>query len=422
MAMTQTPPARDIAVTIADIRTASEIVRGNVLRTPMIAAPRLSDRCGAEVIIKYENLQATGSFKDRGALVKMMSLSGEQRAKGVITMSAGNHAQAVAYHARRLGIPATIIMPVGTPFVKVGNTEALGGRVILTGESLSDAREETERLAAQEGLTMVHPYDDPLIIAGQGTVGLEILEDQPDLDCVVVPIGGGGLISGTAIALKHARPDIEVIGVEVDSYPSMYCAIHGQEPNFGGATLAEGIAVKAPGTHTVPIVQALVSDILLVSEESVEKAICAYAMEQKTMAEGAGAAGLAAVMSQPERFAGRRVGLVLCGGNIDPRILASVMVRGLERDGKIISVRIIIPDQPGVLAQITGCFGANKANILEVAHRRMFLNIPVKGAILDIVAEVKDRAHGESLLAKVEELGYEIVKLGDPAGREFGNF
>jgi len=411
-----------LGVGIADIRAAEEILRGNVLRTPLIAAPKLSDRCGAEVFVKYENLQATGSFKDRGALVKMMSLSDEQRARGVITMSAGNHAQAVAFHARRLGIPATIIMPVGTPFVKVGNTEALGARVILTGETLSDARGETERIAEEEGLTMVHPYDDPLVIAGQGTVGLEILEDKPDLDCVVVPIGGGGIISGTAVALKDARPDIEIVGVEVDSFPSMYCALRGQEPKFGSQTLAEGIAVKAPGNHTKPIVEALVSDIMLVSEQAVEKAICAYASDQKTMAEGAGAAGLAALMTNPERFAGRKVGLVLCGGNIDPRILASVMVRGLERDGKILSVRIIIPDQPGVLGQITGCFGANKANILEVTHRRMFLNIPVKGAILDIVAEVKDRAHGDKLLAKVEELGYEVIRLGDPAGREFGNF
>lgn len=409
-------------VTLADIRAAQDILRGNVLRTPMIAAPKLSDRCGAEIFVKYENLQATGSFKDRGALVKMMSLPEEARQTGVITMSAGNHAQAVAYHARRLGIPATIIMPVGTPFVKIGNTEALGARVVLAGETLSDAREETERIAAEEGLTMVHPYDDPLIIAGQGTIGLEILDDQPDLDCVVVPIGGGGLISGTAIALKTARQDIEIIGTEVDSFPSMYCALRGEEPKFGGPTLAEGIAVKAPGAHTRPVVESLVSDILLVPEEAVEKAICAYATEQKTMAEGAGAAGLAAVMTQPERFAGRKVGLILCGGNIDPRILASVMVRGLERDGKILSVRIIIPDQPGVLAQITGCFGAHKANILEVTHRRMFLNIPVKGAILDIVAEVKDRAHGESLLSRVQELGYEVIKLGDPAGREFGNF
>ncbi len=420
MAQTRSPDPD--AITVEDIRAARDILQGNVLRTPTIAAPRLSDRCGADIFIKYENLQATGSFKDRGALVKMMSLSDEQRAKGVITMSAGNHAQAVAFHARRLGIPATIIMPVGTPFVKVGNTEALGARVVLTGETLSDARGETERIAADEGLTMVHPYDDPLIIAGQGTVGLEILDDQPDLDCVVVPIGGGGLISGIAIALKDARPDIEVIGVEVDSFPSMYCAMRGEEPKFGGATLAEGIAVKAPGEHTKPIVNALVSDILLVREESVEMAICAYATDQKTMAEGAGAAGLAAVMEQPERFRDRKVGLLLCGGNIDPRMLASIMVRGLERDGKILSVRIIIPDQPGVLAQITACFGANKANILEVTHRRMFLNIPVKGAILDIVAEVKDRAHGVSLLAKIEELGYEVIKLGDPAGREFGNY
>lgn len=420
--MAETARAEDIAVTISDIRAAREVLQDNVLRTPMIAAPKLSHRCGADIFIKYENLQATGSFKDRGALVKMMSLSNEQRARGVITMSAGNHAQAVAYHARRLGIPATIIMPEGTPFVKVGNTEALGARVILTGETLSDARGETERIAEQEGLTMVHPYDDPLIISGQGTVGLEILEDHPDLDCVVVPIGGGGLISGTAIALKAARPDIEVIGVEVESYPSMYCAIHGQAPKFGGATLAEGIAVKAPGEYTKPIVNAHVSEIMLVPEDAIERAICAYATDQKTMAEGAGAAGLAALMMEPDRFAGRKVGLVLCGGNVDPRILASVMVRGLERDGKIMSVRIIIPDQPGVLAQITNCFGAHKANILEVTHRRMFLNIPVKGAILDIVAEVKDRAHGERLLEQVEELGYEVVQLGDPAGREFGNY
>ncbi len=421
MAQTALSPDLD-AVTVAHIRAAREILQGNVLRTPMIAAPKLSDRCGADIFIKYENLQATGSFKDRGALVKMMSLSAEQRARGVITMSAGNHAQAVAYHARRLGIPATIIMPVGTPFVKVGNTEALGARVILTGETLSDARGETERIAEEDGLTLVHPYDDPLIIAGQGTVGLEILEDQFELDCVVVPIGGGGLISGTAIALKDARPDIEMIGVEVDSFPSMYCALRSEEPVFGGPTLAEGIAVKAPGAYTKPIVESLVSNILLVSEEAIEQAICAYASDQKTMAEGAGAAGLAAVMSQPERFAGRKVGLVLCGGNVDPRTLASIMVRGLERDGKILSVRITIPDQPGVLAEITACFGQHKANILEVTHRRMFLNVPVKGAILDICAETKDRAHAEMLMARIEELGYAVERLGDSSGWEFGNY
>ncbi len=420
--MVETAWSQGISVTVDDIRAARTILDGNVLRTPMIAAPKLSDRCGADISIKYENLQATGSFKDRGALVKMMSLSAEARAKGVITMSAGNHAQAVAYHARRLGIPATIIMPVGTPFVKVGNTEALGARVLLTGETLSDAREETERIAEEEGLTLVHPYDDPLVIAGQGTVGLEILEDDADLDCVVIPIGGGGLISGTAIALKHERPDIEVIGAEVDSFPSMYCALRGEEPVFGGPTLAEGIAVKAPGQYTKPIVEALVSDILLVPETAIEKAICAYASDQKTMAEGAGAAGLAAVMSAPERFAGRKVGLVLCGGNIDPRTLASIMVRGLERDGKILSVRITIPDQPGVLAEITACFGAHKANILEVTHRRMFLDVPVKGALLDICAETKDRAHAELLMARIQELGYKVERLGDPTGWEFGNY
>jgi len=421
--MAQAAPSKDnAAVTVADIRAAQDVLKDNVLRTPIIAAPKLSDRCGADVFIKYENLQATGSFKDRGALVKMMSLSDEQRQRGVITMSAGNHAQAVAYHARRLGIPATIIMPEGTPFVKVGNTEALGARVILAGETLTDAREQTERIADKEGLTLVHPYDDPLIISGQGTVGLEILEDQPDLDCVVIPIGGGGLISGTAIALKEARPDIEIIGAEVESFPSMYCALRGEEPVFGGPTLAEGIAVKAPGAYTKPIVESLVSDIMLVSEEDIEKAICAYASDQKTMAEGAGAAGLAAVMRQPARFEGRKVGLVLCGGNIDPRTLASIMVRGLERDGKILSVRITIPDQPGVLAEITACFGQHKANILEVTHRRMFLNVPVKGAILDIYAETKDRAHAEKLMTRIEELGYKVDRLGSGAGWEFGNY
>ncbi len=408
-----------LAVSLRDIHDAARLIRGDVLRTPMIAAPKLSELCGADVFVKYENLQATGSFKDRGALVKLLSLPPEARARGVITLSAGNHAQSVAFHARRLGIAATIVMPVGTPFVKVGNTEALGGHVILAGETLAEAREETERIGAERNLTMVHPYDDPLVIAGQGTVGLEILEDLPALDCVVVPVGGGGLIAGIATAIGELAPHVEIIGVEAAFYPSMHAALRGEEASCGGATLAEGIAVKTVGSLSLPIVKAWVSDIILVSEEDIERAICAYAVVQKTMAEGAGAAGLAAVLANHDRFAGRKVGLVLCGGNIDPRMLASIMVRGLEREGKITWLRIILPDRPGMLGRVTTCLGEAGANILEVNHRRMFLSVPAKGATLDVCIETKNRAHAGMVLARLEGLGYQVLLLSDPAGRDF---
>lgn len=408
------------AVVPADVRKAAEVVRGSVVRTPMLPAPKLSDLAGTSIFVKYENLQATGSFKDRGALVKLLSLSEEERCRGVIAMSAGNHAQAVAYHARRLGIVATIVMPKPTPFVKVGNTEALGGKVVLAGDTLAEAREEAQRLGAERGLILVHPYDDPLVIAGQGTIGLEILEDQPELDCLVVPIGGGGLISGIAVAVKEFAPHIEIIGVEAAMYPSMYAAIHGQSLPCGGSTLAEGIAVKTAGEFTKPIVAALVSDIVLVEEEQIERAICAYAACQKTMAEGAGAVALAAVLGDRGRYQGRKTGLILSGGNIDPRVLASIMVRGLEREDKIISLRLVVPDRPGMLGKVATCLGDAGANILEVTHRRMFLNVSPKGLTLDVMVETVDADHARKVIDRLRSIGLDVQRLKDPAGREFG--
>jgi threonine dehydratase len=299
-------------------------------------------------------------------------------------MSAGNHAQAVAYHAARLGIAATIVMPVTTPFVKIAATRAHGAVVVLDGETVAEAQARAEELQAECGLIFIHPYDDPRIIAGQGTIAVEMLADRPDLDALVIPIGGGGLIAGNAIAAKSTRPGIEIIGVEAELYPSMWNAMHGEDRPCGGATLAEGIAVKNVGKLALPIIRERVADIVLVSESQLERAVNAYLTLQKTMAEGAGAAGLAAMLKEPKRFAGRKVGLILCGGNIDPRILASIMVRELERGEQIVSFRLTIPDRPGILGQIASRIGALGANILEVDHKRLFLDVPAKGARLDV--------------------------------------
>jgi len=383
----------DFAITIDDVKSAAATIRGQVLRTPLVPAPRLSHLTGATVCVKHENMQPTGSFKERGAVVKLESLTPEERSRGVIAMSAGNHAQAVAYHARRLGIPATIVMPVGTPMVKAENTRSYGARVVLHGETLYESADRAREIAAAEGLVLVHPYDDPRIMAGQGTIGLEILEDAPDLDQIVVPIGGGGLISGIAVAVKAINPSIEIIGVEAALYPSFQNAIRHEDRPIGGATLAEGIAVKAVGQLPLPIVRDLVSDIILVEEPLIERAVNAYATLQRTMAEGAGAAGLAAMLAQPERFKGKRVGLVLCGGNIDARILASVMVRELERDERITSFRITSNDRPGLLGKVATRLGDLGANILEVSHGRLFLDVPAKGVSIDITIETRDRQH-----------------------------
>ncbi len=408
------------AVTIDDIRSAAKQIEGQVVRTPLIAAPKLSVLTGAEVFVKYENLQFTNSFKDRGALVKLLSLSAAERKRGVIAMSAGNHAQAVAYHAQRLGIPAVIVMPEQTPFVKVSNTEALGAEVVLFGETLAESQTRAEEIISQRDLVLVHPYDDPHVIAGQGTVGLEVLADRQDLDTLVIPIGGGGLIAGSAIAANAHAGDIEVIGVEAALYPSMYHAVRGSKAECGGQTLAEGIAVKNAGALTTPIVSELVNDIILVDESMIEAAVCTFLTVQKTMAEGAGAAGLAAMLAETGRFRGRKVGLYLCGGNIDPRILASIMIRGLEREDKIISLRITISDQPGVLGRIATTLGESGANILEVSHRRMFLDVPAKGATLDVMIETKDDVHGREIIERLKSDGFDVRRLEGPGGREIG--
>ncbi len=400
-----------MVITLTEIEAARKALVGQVLRTPMLPAPRLSELTGARVHVKYENLQVTNSFKDRGAFVKLSSLSAAERVRGVIAMSAGNHAQAVAYHARRLGIKATIVMPETTPFVKVEATRAHGADVVLDGDGVSEAQARAEAIAHERGLAFVHPYDDERIIAGQGTIALEMLEEVPDLDVLVVPIGGGGLISGNAIAARGARPGIEIIGVECALYPSMRNALKRENRPMGGPTLAEGIAVKNVGTLTLPVVRELVSDVLLVDEAHLERAVNLYLTLQKTMAEGAGAAGLAAMLADPARFAGRNVGLILCGGNIDPRILASIMVRELERSDRIVSFRLTIADRPGVLGPIATLLGELGANILEIGHRRLFLDVPAKGARLDVTVEARDPHHAEEILTALAAGGYQPLRI-----------
>jgi threonine dehydratase len=404
--------------TLADIEAARRVITGVVLRTPMLPAPKLSALTGAEVYVKYENLQVTNSFKDRGAFVKLASLSDAERARGVITMSAGNHAQAVAYHAERLGIPATIVMPVTTPFVKVAATRSYGAEVVLYGETVAEAQSRCEQIQAQRGLLLVHPYDDPRIIAGQGTIALEMLEDVPDLDILVFPVGGGGLIAGNAIAARAKRQSINVVGAEAALYPSIWNALHGESRPIGGSTLAEGIAVKNVGKLTFPVIRDLVSEIILVDEVQLERAVNAYLTLQKTMAEGAGAAGLAAMLAKPERFKRKKVGLVLCGGNIDARVVASIMVRELEREDRIVSFRLTIPDRPGVLGVIATRLGTLGANILEVNHRRLFLDVPAKGAKLDVTVETRDAAHAEEIMQALAADGYLPVRIEPGAAME----
>ena len=400
-----------MTVTLSDIEAARRIIATQVLRTPMLPAPKLSALTGAQVWVKYENLQVTNSFKERGALVKLTALGEAERARGVIAMSAGNHAQAVAYHARRLNIPATIVMPVTTPFVKVAATEAYGATVVLHGETVADAQVRAEEIATERTLVWVHPYDDPHVIAGQGTIALEMLEEAPDLDVLVIPIGGGGLIAGNAISARAVKPAIEIIGVECALYPSMWNALNGGQRAVGGATLPEGIAVKNVGTLTAPVVHDLVSEVLLVEEAHLERAVNAFLTHQKTMAEGAGAAGLAALLAHPARFARRRVGLILCGGNIDPRILSSIMFRELERESRVVSFRLTIPDRPGVLGVIATRFGELCANILEVEHRRLFLDVPAKGAKLDVTVETRDAEHAEDIFRALTSDGYAPVRI-----------
>ncbi len=397
--------------TLDDVRSAARLIEGQVMRTPFLPAPRLGEITGAEIFVKYENMQVTNAFKERGALVKLSGLTEAERRRGVIAMSAGNHAQAVAHHATRLGISATIVMPVTTPHVKVHATRAFGARVILEGELVSDAQEAAARIAIEEDRVFVHPYDDFDVIRGQGTIALEMLEDRPDLDALVVPVGGGGMIAGMAIAAKAIRPDVAVIGAETKLYPAMWAKLHGLDQPCGGNTLAEGIAVRNVGALTLEATRAFVDDIVLVGEPAIERAVSLYLTAQKTIAEGAGAAGLAAVLTEPDRFRGKRLGLVLCGGNIDPRLLASVLMRELAREERIVAVRMYLPDRPGVLGQISTLIGGRGGNILEVSHKRTVLDIPAKGAALDVTFEARDGGHAAEICAALREAGYEVVRL-----------
>ena len=396
--------------TIDDIRAAAERIEGAIVHTPMLMSRTLSERIGAEVWLKFENLQFTSAYKERGALNKLLQLTDEERARGVITASAGNHAQAVAYHARRLGIPATIVMPATTPTVKVSQTEGHGARVILEGDMFDDAYARARELELEQGLVFVHPFDDPMVIAGQGTLALEMLEVAPDLDTFCIPIGGGGLMSGIAIAARALKPDITLYGAEAELYPSMKCAIEGCALPIGGDTLAEGIAVKRPGDLTSAILKDLVDEILLVAERDLEHAVALLVTVEKSVVEGAGAAGLGAMLAQPERVAGRKVATVLCGGNIDTHLLANVLVRELVRTGRIARLRVAAQDQPGALAAITAKFHEAGVNIIEIRHSRIFTALPAKDTVIEVECEARDSAAIDQVERMLEAAGFNVER------------
>jgi threonine dehydratase len=401
----------DLPVTFDDVVAAESRIAGAIERTPSAHSRTLSQVLGCTVIVKFENLQFIASFKERGALNKLLQLDDGERAKGVVAMSAGNHAQAVAYHATRLGIDATIVMPTTTPFVKVLRTRELGATVVLRGEGLAEAEAEAERLAADEGRTYVHPFDDPAVIAGQGTCALEMLADHPELDTLVVPVGGGGLLAGMAVAARRLRPDIAVVGVQTERYPSMADHVHHTRSVIGGTTIAEGIAVPRPGSVTGRIVEALVDDVVTVTEEHVEEGMNLLLEIEKVVTEGAGAAGIAALVEHRERFAGRTVGVVLTGGNVDPRLLASVIMRGLIRNGRLTRLHVEVPDVPGSMGSITTILGREGANIVEILHQRMFVDLSAKSAEIEVTVETLDHLHVDRVVAALEDAGY-VVRVG----------
>jgi threonine dehydratase len=396
--------------TIDDIRAAAERIKGAVIRTPMLVSQTLSEIIGAEVWLKFENLQFTAAYKERGALNKLLQLSPEERQRGVIAASAGNHAQAVAYHAKRLGIPAVIVMPESTPTVKVTQTAGFGAEVVLHGDMFDDAYAKARELALEKGYVFVHPFDDPQIIAGAGTVAVEMLEDAPELDMIVVPIGGGGLMSGVSIASRAIKPDIELIGVEAELYPSMKCAIQGCHMPLGGDTLAEGIAVKQPGELTSRILKDLANDVVLVPERQLERAVAMLVGIEKTVVEGAGAAGLAAMIDDPERFRGKKVATLLCGGNIDTHLLANVLVRDLVRQGRIARLRVAVQDQPGALAAITAKVYEAGANIIEIRHSRIFTALPAKDTVIEVECEARDPETIDDVVARLERAGFRVER------------
>jgi len=400
-----------MTLSLTDIEAAADRISDATVNTRFEKSQTLSSMSGAELYLKFENFQFTASFKERGALNKLLLLKEKGEVSGVIAMSAGNHAKAVAYHAQRLGIPATIVMPKNTPNVKVEDTKNFGARVILQGNSLDDAASHARQIAQSENLVFVHPYNDVDIMAGQGTVALEMLAVEPNLDCIVVPIGGGGLVAGVATAAKAIRPEIKIIGVEVEAYPSVYNALNGIQQTKGGSTIAEGIAVKQPGDMNMEVIGRLVDDILLVSEESIEEAINLFLSIEKTVTEGAGAAPLAAVLSNTQRFNGLKTALILSGANIDSRILASVLMRRLVSKGRIVRFLVEIDDSPGSLSDVAEAIGEFGGNILDVSHQRMFASVPIKKADLYLTVETRDAAQNEEILGRLKELGYDAELL-----------
>jgi len=409
--MTATQTLDAATLHLADIEAAAARIAGAVVRTPTQHSRTLSEITGAQIWLKFENQQFTAAYKERGALNALLLLDRERRERGVIAASAGNHAQGLSYHGTRLGVPVTIVMPKTTPTVKVMQTESVGGRVVLEGETFDEAYEHARTLERERGLTFVHPFDDPHVAAGQGTVALEMFEDAPDIETIVTPIGGGGLISGMGTVAKARDASIGVIGVQARLYPSAYARFKGEALVCGGDTLAEGIAVKEPGEFTSRIIKQVVDDILLVEESHLEQAVALLLQIEKTVVEGAGAAGLAAVLAHPERFAGRTLGLVLCGGNIDTRLLTNVLLRDLARSGRLARLRITLQDRPGALSKVMREFEAHNVNILEIYHQRIFTSLPAKGLVTDIECEARDRRHIERLVAALQGRGYVVNRV-----------
>ncbi len=405
-----------MTVSATDIQKASERLEGHVIRTPFVQAPMLSASLGCDVRLKLENLQHTSSFKARGAFIAMQALPDEARKRGVITMSAGNHAQAVAYHARQMGIPAVIVMPAQTPFAKVSRTRAHGAEVVLEGRNLNECEGLVSRLIDERGLSLIHPYDDELVMTGQGSVGLEMLTEDDGLDALVVPIGGGGLIGGIATIAREMRPNIRIYGVQTELYPAMKLAVDNKDIVCGGETLAEGIAVKKPGRVTRPVIADLVDDILLVNEQSLEWAVGSLIEQQRIVAEGAGAAGIAAIHQHRSVFAGKKVGAVICGGNIDPRLLASILNRNMASDGRLARLRIDISDEPGMLAAIAASIGRCGGNIVEIYHQRLFYDVPAKLAKIDAVVETRGPDHVDEIIADLKAANFIVHQLDDSSG------
>ena len=402
-----------MTVTAANIIDAAELLRGKIIHTPFVDAPMLSSSLGCSLRLKLENLQHTSSFKARGAFMAMQALDAGARERGVITMSAGNHAQAVAFHARAMGIPAVIVMPAQTPFAKVSRTRAYGAEVVLEGRNLNECEGLVSRLVEERGLSLIHPYDNELVMTGQGTAGLEMLDEADDLDALVIPIGGGGLIGGIATIAREIRPNLKIYGVQTELYPTMKLAVDGKEIVCGGETLAEGIAVKKPGGVTKPVIGKLVDDILLVNEQALEWAVGSLIEQQRVVAEGAGAAGIAAIYQHRQMFAGKKVGVVICGGNIDPRLLASILNRNMASDGRLARLRIDISDEPGMLAAITASISRCGGNIVEIYHQRLFYDVPAKLAKIDAVIETRGPEHVDEIIADLRGSNFQVRQLED---------